>query len=290
MNSRSMDPPAPALHGRTGKRGLADWLRWRRMYPELRGLAPDDPQITLRQRDVLQKNRAARFSFGQFYRELAGVAQASPPGLRVEIGSGAGFLEEFIPGLVKTDVVPLPFTHQVCRAEAMPFDDGRVGALFMVNVLHHVRRPGDFFREAVRVLAPGGRVAMIEPFNSSFSRFVYRRLHHEPFDPDVPSWDLPEGGRLSAGNNALPWIIFVRDRARFEQEHPSLEIERVRPHSGLVHLLSGGVTTRPFVPAFILPGLAALERRAGRLMRHLALFMTVVLKKNGGAAIHGGPG
>ncbi len=200
---------------------MRDWLISRLQYPELRGVPLDSAELTIRRRELVRRNASARFSFERWYREIAGIVERAPEGLRIELGSGGGFLDEFIPDLIKTDVVPLPFVDRVCAAEELPFPDASTGAIVMVNVLHHVADVKRFFAEASRVLVPGGMIVMIEPYVSIFSRLVYRYLHHEPFDPDASRWELAPSGRLTGGNDALPWIIFVRDRLLFEQSFPS---------------------------------------------------------------------
>jgi SAM-dependent methyltransferase len=259
---------------------LRDWLLSRLQYAELRGIPIDSPETTLRRRALLERNMCARFSFESWYRELGAAALTAPPGRQVELGSGGGFLDQFIPGLIKTDVVELPFIHTVCFAENLPFSDNSVSVLVMINTLHHVSDVDSFFREAVRVLVPGGLIAMVEPYVSSFSRLVYHYIHHEPFNPDVTDWRLPSGGRLSSGNDALPWVVFVRDRARFEREHPRLRIITLRPHTPLSHLLSGGVTTRPLAPLWAVRNLAKVENTIPWAMRWVALFFTVILRSS----------
>jgi SAM-dependent methyltransferase len=259
---------------------LRDWLLSRLQYSELRGVPVDSPEMTLRRRELLERNVCAHFSFERWYRELAETVTTAPEGLRVELGSGGGFLDQFIGSLIKTDVVELPFIDKVCQAERLPFPDSSTGALVMVNVLHHVGDVDAFLREAVRILVPSGVIAMIEPYVSSFSRLIYRYVHHEPFDPDAVDWRLPPGGRLSGGNAALPWIVFVRDRARFERNHPALRIESLRPHSPFSHLLSGGVTTRPLVPLWAIRSLVWMEARVPWAMPWLGVFFTVILRRS----------
>ena len=88
----------------------------------------------------------------------------------------------------------------------------------MTNVLHHLPQPGRFFDEAAGCVRPGGVVAMVEPWNTAWSRWVYRHhLHHETFLPAAADWEVPRGGPLSAANGALPWILFARDRERLER-------------------------------------------------------------------------
>jgi SAM-dependent methyltransferase len=259
---------------------IRDWLLERLQYSELRGIPLDSPEMTLRRRELLEHNACARFSFDRWYRELAEIAAAAPEGLRVELGSGGGFLDQYIEGLIKTDVVELPFIDKVSQAERLPFPDSSTGALVMVNVLHHVGDVDAFLREAVRVLVPGGVVAMIEPYVSDFSRFIYRYVHHEPFDPDAADWRLPPGGRLTGGNAALPWIVFVRDRARFARDYPALRVEPLHIHSPLSHLLSGGVTTRPLAPLWAVRTLVWTEARMPWAMPRLGAFCTVTVRRS----------
>jgi len=259
---------------------IRDSLLTQLQYPELRGVPVDSPEMTLLRRELLDRNACARFSFERWYREIGGIVLTAPDGLRVELGSGGGFLDQFIGSLIKTDVVDFPFIDKVCDAERLPFQDSSLGALVMVNVLHHVPDIEAFLREAVRVLVPGGVVAMVEPYVSGFSRLIYRYVHHEPFDPGVMDWRSPQSGRLSGGNAALPWIVFVRDRAKFARDYPALRIEVLRPHTPFSHLLSGGVTTRPLAPLGAIRSMAWVEDRLPWAMPWFGVFFTVVLRKS----------
>ena len=75
-----------------------------------------------------------------------------------------------------------------------------------------------------------------------------RNLHHEPFDPDCPQWELPKGGPMSMANSALPWVVFERDRQRFEILFPEWRIEKIQLQAPFRYLLSGGVAYRSFQP------------------------------------------
>src|ERR1017187_7770968 len=97
----------------------------------------------------------------------------------------AGFAREFIPELELTDVVQAPWHGRRMSAEALLLEDGSVGALVLFDVLHHVAAPAAFFAEAARVLRPGGRIVLCEPYISPVSRWVYRRFHPEPVDMSV---------------------------------------------------------------------------------------------------------
>jgi SAM-dependent methyltransferase len=256
-----------------------DRLREALTYPELRGLDLDRPEVTIQRREIARRDPPTRYAFSLWYKSLAKAGKAAPQGLHVEVGAGGGFLEEFVPGLIKTEVEKFPFTDVVCRAEEMPFANESVACLYMVNVLHHIEQPSAFFREAMRVLCPGGRIAMIEPTVTPFSRLIYTYLHHEPFDPKTPNWNLPPGGRLSGGNDAMPWIIFWRDRRLFDKQFPCFRINEAYQHDYFVHFLSGGVTTRSFLPTTALRILSMLENAMPFLRPAFALFQTVIVEK-----------
>ena len=88
---------------------------------------------------------------------------------------------------------------------------------------------------------------MVEPWVTPWSRFVFGKLHHEPFLP-AASWRFAASGPLSGANGALPWIVLCRDRERFVSLCPDWEIEPPKLMLPLRYLLSGGVSLRSLVP------------------------------------------
>lgn len=119
---------------------------------------------------------------------------------------------------------------------------------------------------------------MIEPWVSAWSRLVYTRLHHEPFAPEADSWDLPPGGPLSGGNDALPWIIFARDLRRFRRDHPAWQVRSTVPGFPLSYLLSGGISLRSLVPGWMFGPIDCLERRLPEtVIEKTSMFATIVL-------------
>ena len=149
----------------------------------------------------------------------------------------------------------------------------------MDRVLHHLPRVRLFFSEATRCVRSGGVVVMIEPWVTPWSRFVYTRLHHEPFHPEAPSWELPTSGPLSGANNALPWIILSRDRIKFEQEWPHWRIEMIEPIMPFSYLLSGGVSLRALMPGSSFGLWRQLENVIGRWANQLVMFSKIVLRR-----------
>lgn len=169
----------------------------------------------------------------------------------VEVGSGAGFIEEIIPQAVRTDVVFHPFTQLVMNGIHPPFKKGSLDAVVFLDVFHHIPDVRAFLENAERILKLGGRIVMIEPWVSFWSKIVYTHLHREPLDWQTEKWDFESSGPVSSANQALPWIVFQRDRLIFEHDFPNLKLLKIQPMMPIRYLLSGGILSRLGFPGFL---------------------------------------
>jgi SAM-dependent methyltransferase len=226
--------------------------------------------VTALRRDVVRAKPFLKRIYREWY-DLIRESLPPGPGAVVELGSGAGFLRDTIPGTPGVDVV--------FDAQRLPFQDRSLRAVVMVDVLHHLPDCRRFFAEAARCVRPGGAICAIEPWVSDWSRFVYGRLHHEPFLPDAEDWAFPAAGPLSSSNQALPWIVLERDRAVFEREFPSWRIARVTPFMPFRYLASGGIGLRASAPLWSYGLVATLERALRPVMPKLAMFAHLVLER-----------
>ncbi len=250
------------------------WLE----HPLTRGLDLDDPRTTALRLQILQEKRFLRKLYLEWYGDIAASLPTGEGGV-LELGSGAGFLREVIPDLITSDIQRVPGVDLVVDALALPFGDGALRAIVMTNLLHHLSDLERFLGEAARCVRIGGVVSMIEPWVTPWSKVVYSKLHHEPFDPAASTWRLDPGGPLSSANGALPWIIFERDRQRFRQEAPAWEIERIRRFMPFRYLVSGGVSLRSLMPGWTFGLWSGLERALGPVMGWIAMFAHVVLRR-----------
>jgi SAM-dependent methyltransferase len=250
------------------------WLQ----HPLTRGLSVDDPRTTRLRRDVIRSKPFLRRVYQDWYGLIRASVPAGPGGV-LELGSGGGFLREALPETITSDVFGGPEVRVLADGRALPFADGCLRAIAMIDVLHHVSDCRLLFAEAARCVRPDGALVAIEPWVSAWSRFVYGRLHSEPFRPEAPGWHFPPAGPLSGANQALPWIVFQRDRAVFEAEFPEWRIVRLTPFMPLRYLASGGVGFRSLVPGWTYPLFAALEKLAEPGMENLAMFVHIVLRR-----------
>jgi SAM-dependent methyltransferase len=253
---------------------LKTWLT----HPLTKGLDIDDPRTTSLRREIIQQKKFLRRIYQEWYQA---IVTALPSGREavLELGAGGGFMRDFVPDLIVSELFHCPKIQAVVDGSHLPFAGKSLRGIVMVNVLHHLPQPRLFFAEATRCVRSGGVLAMIEPWATLWSRFVYTRLHHEPFEPEALSWELPNSGPLSAANDALPWIIFDRDRRKFEQEFPDWRIELIKPMMPFRYLLSGGVSLRSLAPGWSFELCRGLENALGRWNNYLAMFAQIVLRR-----------
>jgi SAM-dependent methyltransferase len=229
-------------------------------------------------RSIITSKPFLRGIYEDWYRAILNRIP-SGEGSVLELGSGAGFFQQFLPDVITSEVFGCPGVQLVADARNLPFSAGDLRAIVMTDVLHHIPDVSAFFREATRCLRPGGVVVMVEPWVSPWSRIIYTHLHHEPFESEVERWDFPAKGPLSDANGALPWILFERDRKRYAQEFPDLKIEEVRPMMPFRYLVSGGVSMRTLMPGWTTPLWKAVERACEPQMKRLAMFSLISLRR-----------
>jgi len=246
--------------------------------PETADLSLDDPALTAKRREVIQNKGFLHRIYTEWY-GLLSVSVPSGPGEVLEVGSGGGFMREFIPDLITSDVFPNHGVDMVMDACCQwPFDENQLKAVLMVDVLHHLPVARTFFREAEVAVRSNGVIAMVEPWVTPWSHFIYSRLHHEPFMPLTQEWTFPAKGPLSGADSALPWKIFYRDRRLFEKEFLKWNIATIQPFMPFSYLLSGGVSLRSFFPERLYGLVRQVEKWSG-LEHRLAMFAYIVLRR-----------
>ena len=246
-------------------------------HPLTKNLALDDPRTTELRRVILQSKPFLCKIYAEWYQMLAGSLPADG-GPVLELGSGAGFLERYVPRLVKSDVFPCCGANLVLDGQRLPFADGSLSAIVMSDVLHHLPSVRSFLRDAARCVREGGVVSMIEPWVSPWSGWVFSHFHHEGIAPQAETWEFPTAGPLSSANLALPWIVFNRDRNVFEREFPQWHVETVRPFMPFRYFLSGGISTRNLLPGWSYGLWKTFEEFFSLRMPRWAMFAHIVLR------------
>jgi SAM-dependent methyltransferase len=217
--------------------------------------------------------------YADFYEELRLVMPAGVQGPVVELGAGAGFIKNHLPKVITGDVLPSRFVDVCFDARHMPFKQNSLRGIVMLNVFHHIPSAGVFLSNVQRCLKRGGVVVMIEPWITAWSHLIYKLFHHEATDISQRGWDFESSGPLSGANQALPWIVFKRDRILFERTFSNLRIDSIRPHTPLRYLASGGLSHKATAPISWYAPLVRMENQAQPLRGVFSMFATIILKR-----------
>lgn len=250
------------------------WLE----HPLTRGLPVDDPRTTSLRRCIIREKGFLRRLYSEWYEQIA-CTLPSGEGSILDLGSGAGFLSEYLPELITSEVFYCDGIRIVLDGQRLPFVDSCLRAIVMVDVFHHLPAVCRFLQDATRCVRPGGKIIMIEPWFTPWSRWVYQHLHHEPFVPEATRWEFASSGPLSGANGALPWIVFSRDRVQFLKEFPELRIEEIRLMMPFAYLISGGMSACSFFPGIFYGLVRFMERLFTPYLPRLAMFAQITLQK-----------
>jgi len=189
-------------------------------------------------------------------------------GRALEVGAGPGFLGEHATlrrpdfRLTTTDILQAPWNDVVADALRLPLRSGSFDTVIGLDFLHHLARPAAFFAEAARVLAPGGRLGVVEPWVTPLSFPVYRWLHQEGCRPGLDPWHpfgVEEGGKDAFdGDAAVVWSLVQRTRAARWAEL-GLSPPSIRVLNGFAYLLSLGFKRGSLLPVRLVPALQAAD-------------------------------
>jgi len=189
------------------------------------------------------------------------------------------FLKNYLPDLVTSEILSIPSVDIVLDAQAMPFRRNCLRAIIMFDVFHHLPDVKSFLTESIRCVRPGGKVVMVEPWITSWSYFVYRFFHHEPINQRTHQWSFPANGPLTGANSALPWIVFQRDRQKFQNEFPDWHIEEIKLDYPFTYLISGGLSYRSLAPGRLFWLFRQIERLFQPVMGMVAMFAKITLRR-----------
>jgi SAM-dependent methyltransferase len=249
---------------------LKNWFQ----HPITKDFDLDDPKTTILRHEILSSKPFLIRIYREWYEII--FQHINEVDKILEIGSGAGFFNQFSKEVFLTDVLHLPGINFQCDGHYLPVKSQSLHSIVMVNVLHHMSDPDAFLMEASRSLQINGTICMIEPWATQWSSIFYPKFHHEKFDKKSKRWGFSEGGPLSGSNQAIPWIIFSRDLSIFNSKFPNLSVEIIKPIMPFVYILSGGISLRFSMPVQFFNIIRKFERL---FESKQGLFALIVIRK-----------
>lgn len=244
--------------------------------------------VTKHQTEILenekhwQRKPILKTIYHDFHREIAGCLSALEAPLVVELGSGIGNIKDIIPHALRTDLFPNPWLDQTENAYQLSFGNETVSDLILFDVFHHLRYPGTAFQEFRRVLRPGGRVLIFDPFISLLGMITFGAFHREPIkwrqsiEWYAPKdWNPDQLDYYAAQGNATR-VFFGRLTSTLFKDWT---IVTRRRYSALAYLASGGYSGPQLCPDRFYPQLRAIDAVLDKIPVLFATRTLVVIQK-----------
>lgn len=265
--------------------GILDVLRNKLRDPRLENVDINSSDLIKTHLTILNEKAMLQAVFQEFYDTCINLDKRffQGQGSAIEIGAGTSFFKKSYPHVISTDIMPSVHLDRTLDMQQMDLPDESVRAFYGINCFHHLLQPRKFFAELTRTLIPGGGVVLIEPYYGLFVKLLYPYIHaQEHFDPKQKEWESLRDPRhiMLDANQALSYIILVRDRCIFEKEFPELEIVYQKTlHNSLRYLLSGGVNFKQLIPNWMLTPVKIIEKITQPLEPVTALHFSIVIRR-----------
>lgn len=238
--------------------------------------------VLKRHKDIWNKKKILRIIYSDWYKKIISDLRQGN-GLTVELGSGSGNFKEFRPDVISSDVDPCEWLDMCFDAHSMPFKEGSVSNVVMIDVFHHLSDPVKFLHECERVLKKGGRIIMLEPFPSLFSLIIYRLFHPEPFLMNIDYFNKKEKNKEKNpwnSNQAIPYLIFFKQLNEWKKEfQQKLRLIKRQKLSFILYPLSGGFENKSLIPDFLVPVFMFIEKMLYPFRRILAFRCYIVVER-----------
>ena len=192
------------------------------------------------------------------------IVSACTSGTTLEIGGGIGNFASFVDNVISIDIQLDAELDVIGDAHAIPFKNASFSNIVMLDVLHHLESPVQFFKEAQRVVCSGGRIVILELAITPLSGIFYRFFHHEPVIMDVDPFDIASQNADRdpyEANQAIPTLLFKNHLNRLSTEFPELKVLKTQLISLFAYPLSGGFRTWSLLPTKIIPALLRFEEK-----------------------------
>lgn len=207
---------------------------------------------TLKNIKKLNENRNLLYWYRELFKAHLGEGDTSKKKI-LEIGSGTSPIKLYYSSVITSDVMPLKCVdisfdcHYIHNIEVI--NNVSLDMILMTNVMHHLKSPITFLKNATVKLKRGGTIVLTEPFFSLISTLIYKYIHHEPVDLSIDEPKLGDiKGPLSSANSALPFMIFYSKKKWLNTIKRYYTVEPYGYFSFISYFITGGISKKIPIP------------------------------------------
>lgn len=234
----------------------------------------------------LDNKKILKSCYNEFYTKILQVEKKYSNNinnnLRIELGSGVGFIKKFDKKIITSDVIKNKFTDRVINANDIPYKNKTISSIFGIFCFHHFRDPHKFLIDIEKKLKPGGLCILIEPYYGLFASVIYKRIHkteyfniHEKINHKIKNKTAMENA-----NQALSYIYFIKNKKKFNKTYLKLEIlETYIFNNYLRFLLSGGLNFKQLIPNGIIFLILIIEKILSPFKKIFGIHYLIVLRR-----------
>ena len=234
----------------------------------------------------LESKKMLKSCYTDFYEKILKIEEKyklkKKNDLRLELGSGVGFIKKFDRKIITSDVVYNKFTDKTIDANNIPYKNNKIDTIFGIFCFHHFRDPLNFLRDIEKKLKKGGLCILIEPYYGPLASIIYKKVHKtEYFNPnEVFNHKIKNKTAMEKANQALSYIYFVRDRNKFYKKFPKLQIMHTSVFNNYLRFLfSGGLNFKKLLPDFFIFLVKIIEIILYPLRGIFGIHYIIVIKK-----------
>lgn len=235
---------------------------------------------------ILENKKMLKSCYSEFYEKILFYEKKfktkKNDQIRIELGSGIGFIKKIDKNIITSDVVYNKFTDKIIDANKLPYEKESIDSIFGIFCFHHFKKPLVFFKEIEKKLKIGGLCILIEPYYGPLASLVFKNAHSsEYFDKsEAYGFETKNKSSIDKANQALSYIYFIREKKKFEEMFPNLEIV----HTSLLNnylrfFFSGGLNFKKLLPDFLLFFIRCIEFILYPFIRLLCINYIIVIRK-----------
>ena len=255
----------------------------------------DDNNLNNEQRFILHKKilnnkKMLKTAYADFYLDMLKSEKRfrsknkknSKKEIRIELGSGVGFIKNYDKVIVTSDVVFNKLTDRIIDANKLPYKKNCISSIFGVFCFHHFKDPFNFLKDIEKKLTLGGLCILVEPYYGPLASMIYKKVHKsEYFDAHEKfNYKIKNKTAMEKANQALSYIYFKRDKVKFYKAFPRLKIVHTSVFNNYLRfLISGGLNFKSLLPDFFIIPIKILEKILIPFKKIFGIHYLIVIKR-----------